>query len=91
MTGDYDGDAKTDQAVFRAGVWYVLGSTQGFFATQFGIANDIPVAADYDGDGKTDIAVFRDGTWYMLRSQLGFGAVQFGQANDGPIPSAFVP
>jgi hypothetical protein len=91
MVGDYDGDSKADQAVYRSGIWYILGSTQGFSAVEFGIASDIPVAADYDGDGKADIAVFRDGVWYMLRSQQGFGAVQFGTTNDRPIPAAFVP
>jgi len=40
-------------------MWYRLASTQGFFALQFGLPTDIPVAADYDGDGKADIAVFR--------------------------------
>jgi hypothetical protein len=72
-------------------VWFVLGSTQGFYAVQFGIASDIPAPADYDGDGKSDIAVYRDGVWYLLRSQQGFGAVQFGVTNDKPIPAAFVP
>ncbi|HXH70955.1 MAG TPA: delta-60 repeat domain-containing protein, partial [Pyrinomonadaceae bacterium] len=40
---DYDGDGKTDVAVFRDGVWYLLQSTNGFSAVQFGLANDKPV------------------------------------------------
>ncbi len=91
VVGDYEGDGKSDQAVYRLGIWYILGSIRGFYAFQFGIASDVPVAVDYDGDGRTDIAVFRDGVWYWLQSSNNqFRAVQFGSANDKPVPAAFV-
>ena len=48
-----------DVAVYRGGTWYIMGSSDGFRAVQFGAATDTPVPADYDGDGKTDIAVYR--------------------------------
>ena len=86
---DFDGDSKSDQAVFRSGIWYLLQSQLGFTGLQFGFATDKITPADFDGDGKTDIAVFRDGVWYLLRSQLGFTAVQFGQANDIPVPADY--
>lgn len=91
VVGDFDGDRKTDPAVFRDGVWYLLGSQQGYNAIQFGVATDIPAPAGYDGDGKTDSAVFRNGSWYLLQSANGFTATQFGASNDKPVPNAFVP
>jgi spore coat protein A, manganese oxidase len=85
-----DGDGKTDPAVYRNGVWYLLRSSQGFTGVQFGISTDLPAPADFDGAGKSDAAVFRHGRWYLLQSINGFTAVQFGITNDKPIPNSFI-
>src|ERR1043166_290453 len=68
VPGDYDGDHKSDFAVWRAGppqqaYFYIFqSSTSTLRADQFGQTGDDPtVVGDYDGDGKTDVAVYRGG------------------------------
>ena len=82
----YDGDGKTDIAVFRDGNWYLQRSQTGFAAVQFGASGDIPQPADFDGDGRAELAVYRGGNWYTLNLVNGqFAAVQFGIASDKPV------
>lgn len=92
-TTDFDGDGKTDYAVFRTStnVWFVHQSATNTAAiVQFGLAQtDILTPGDYDGDGKTDIAVWRstDGTFYVLRSSDGGATIlQWGIPGDEPLP-----
>jgi hypothetical protein len=67
---DYDGDGRSDLAVFRPsdGGWYILRSSDGGYDFRnFGTATDKPQPADYDNDGKADIAFYRpsEGNWYI--------------------------
>lgn len=98
--GDYDGDGKTDFAVFRpsTGYWWILQSSSGSqYSFQFGIASDKPAPADYDGDGRTDPAFFRPddpsvgtGTFHIIRSSnASYYAVPFGLTADTPAPADF--
>ena len=63
VQADYDGDGKTDFAVWRpqTGQWiYWLSLTNDWDAVSWGGATDIPVpGADLDGDHKADLMVFR--------------------------------
>lgn len=84
VSGDFDGDARTDIAVFRPtdGSWHYLrssltaGNAPGATAAAgfaWGATGDIPQPADYDGDKRTDFAVFRPSTgiWYISNSNNG--------------------
>ena len=91
---DFDGDGRTDLAVFRSseGNWYLNQSSAGFSAQHWGASSDTLVPGDYDGDGKTDLAVFRasTGTWYALLSQTNTVAyIPFGSNGDVPVPGDY--
>jgi hypothetical protein len=95
VPADFDGDRKSDTAVFRStnGSWFLLNSSNGAFSgVAFGASGDRIVPADYDGDGKADIAVFRPatGTWYAIRSSDStLLSIGFGLNGDVPQPADF--
>ena len=68
---DFDGDGKTDLALYREGsrdvnlapqpsYWYFMNAITGVWGgVHWGRTLDIPAPADYDGDGKTDFGIHR--------------------------------
>jgi hypothetical protein len=88
---DFDGDRKTDFAVFRPSneVWHTNRSTLGYTSSQFGLGTDKLSPADYDGDGITDIAVWREASqsqFLILQSASDTVRVEnFGVTGDDPL------
>ena len=68
---DFDGDGRTDLALYREGSrdvniapqpsnWYFMNAVTGAWGgVHWGRTLDIPAPADYDGDGKTDFGIYR--------------------------------
>jgi dipeptidyl aminopeptidase/acylaminoacyl peptidase len=100
VTGDWNGDGRTDIGVFRDGVfqlavWSRGDTLQVFDHFRFGQAGDRPVAGDWDGDGLEEVGVYRDGvnrepSTFLLRVRRIDGTFEtflhpFGTAGDRPL------
>lgn len=67
VAADYNGDRRTDLAIFREGVWYIRteagpGDYQRSFA--YGLPSDFPLVGNWDGVGGDGVAGTRAGHYH---------------------------
>jgi alpha-tubulin suppressor-like RCC1 family protein len=99
--GDYDGDRRSDAAVYRpsTGSWFSLDSstantTYAMHGWGDQAQGDVPLPGDYDGDGVVDPCVFQPatGTWFIMKSSAGYADwtwFGWGMATDTPVPGDY--
>jgi hypothetical protein len=89
ITGDWDGDGRTDVGVYRTeSRRFILAAADGTAQSiGFGRRGDIAVTGDWNGDGRTDVGVFRPATsTFWLRAADGaMSSVRFGSTSSIPI------
>ncbi len=105
VTGDFDGDGKTDVGVYQptdsSFTLHPVAPGANNIRLQFGQGtlyggNPIPVTGDFDGDGRTDVGVYQPDKSYFTLNTFTSGnfLFQFGQGrlyggNPIPLPVPF--
>lgn len=85
VMGDFDGDRRTDIAVYRDGQWL----RQGASASYLGLKGWASVPADYDADGRVDQAAWdqASGAWHI--AAVAAVVNYYGVGGDVPVPADY--
>ncbi|RKG93049.1 hypothetical protein D7V97_40340 [Corallococcus sp. CA053C] len=91
---DFDGDGRSDYAVWRpsTGMWnIVFSATHLTQSIQWGQQGDVPVPADVTGDARAELIVWRPstGTWHVRNWDGTTQSTQWGTLGDIPVPLDF--
>ena len=92
ISGDYDGDGKTDIGVYnkQTGLWQILMSADNYklVGATFGNSEFQPVSGDFDNDGKTDPTIYNQttGEWQILLSGNNYSLISGGFGGPGYEP-----
>ncbi len=103
LLGDWNGDGKTDIAIFKTeswgGHWQFATSTGTAFQLNTivsqAVGRGIPLTGDFNGDGLTDIGTDDNGTWSVALAQgtwfqtAGSFSRLWGSGGDTPLTGDF--
>jgi len=96
FTGDFDGDGRSDLAVYRpsTNTWFLNRTSLGRTNFQIGAPGSTPVVGNFDGNGDTEAAVFQagTGTWSIASTANGTETYVFAagaRPGDVPVPGNY--
>jgi len=88
---DFDGDGRTDRAIWNGGTWRILQSSTGTQRTvTWGGLGDYPFARNFN-DTIVDLGYWHpaDGSWHIVLSDGSILAHQLGAFGDIPVPATY--
>jgi hypothetical protein len=91
LLGDWNGDSRTDVAIFNGGNWQFATSTGTSFQagaiSSVSFGNGTPLTGDFNGDAIIDLGTYNNGSWSIALgtgssfSQAGSFSLSWGDAN----------
>ena len=99
VLGDWNGDGRTDIAIYANGSWQFATSSGTSFQSgtisSLSFGSGTPFTGDFNGDGLTDIGTYNNGAWSIaLSTGSGFApagsfSINWGSSNHEPLTGDF--